>query len=373
MENENKPSVKRLYSLDALRGFDMFWIAGGEGIFAGLAALTGWPVFQWWAAQLEHVPWHGFHFEDMIFPLFLFIAGISFPFSLAKRLSNNNSRGSIYKHVISRGLILVLLGIIYNNGVHFDFGHLRYGSVLGRIGLAWMFAALIFMNTKLSRRIVWLGALLIGYWVLLVLFPARDLGSNDIFSREGNLTSYIDRLLMPGKLYLGNHDPEGIFSTIPAIGTALLGMLTGEFMLSKYLNDKPLRKVLYLVMVAIGLIIIGRIWNLAFPINKNLWTSSFVCFVGGLSLLLFAIFYLIIDVWGYKKWAFFFVVIGMNPITIYLTKRIVNFDSTNKFFFGGIASIMPETWTPLIDGIGVTAIGWIFLYFLYKKKIFLKI
>jgi predicted acyltransferase len=373
MDNENKTGAKRLYSLDALRGFDMFWIMGSEGIFVGLASLTGWPVFQWWAGQLEHVAWHGFHFEDMIFPLFLFIAGISFPFSMAKRTATNESRSSIYKHVITRGLILVLLGIVYNNGVNFDLAHLRYGSVLGRIGLAWMFAAIIFMNTKLNFRIVWCCAILIGYWLLLMLFPAHDLGSTDIYSREGNLTSYIDRILMPGKLYLGNHDPEGLFSTLPAIGTALLGMFTGEFMLSKYLSDKPLRKVLYLVAAAVSLMIIGKIWNIAFPINKNLWTSSFVCFVGGLSLLLFSIFYLIIDVWGYKKWAFFFVVIGMNPITIYLTGRIVNFQSASKFFFGGIAALFPETWTPLIDGIGLTAVAWVFLYILYRKKIFLKV
>ena len=143
---------------------------------------------------------------------------------------------------------------------------------------------------------------------------------------------------MPGRLYLGNHDPEGIFSTMPAIGTALLGMFTGEFLLSKYLNDKPYRKVLYLVLAAITLMIIGKIWNIAFPINKNLWTSSFVCFVGGLSLLLFSIFYLIIDVLDYKKWAFFFVVIGMNPITIYLTGRIVNFRSANEVFLWRVNS-----------------------------------
>jgi predicted acyltransferase len=178
---------------------------------------------------------------------------------------------------------------------------------------------------------------------------------------------------MPGRLYLGNHDPEGLFSTIPAIGTALLGMFTGEFLLSKYLNDKPLRKVLFLFIAAITLMIIGKIWNIAFPINKNLWTSSFVCFVGGLSLLLFSVFYLIIDVWGYSRWAIFFVVIGLNPITIYLTGRIVNFSSATKFFFGGLESLMPVSWTPLIDGIGVTAIAWVFLYILYKKKIFLKI
>jgi predicted acyltransferase len=309
----------------------------------------------------------------MIFPLFLFIAGISFPFSLAKRIARNDSRASIYKHVISRGLILVFLGIIYNNGIRFDFGNLRYGSVLGRIGLAWMFGALIFMNTKRSIRIVWLAGILIGYWLLLVLFPAHDLGSSDIFSQEGNLASYIDRMIMPGRLHRGNHDPEGLFSTIPAIGTALLGMFTGEFMLSKYLNDKPFKKVLYLVLAAVTLMVIGKIWNLAFPINKNIWSSSFVCFVGGLSLLLFAVFFLIIDVWKFKKWAFFFVVIGMNPITIYLTNRIVNFRNANRFFFGGISDLLPEHWAEIVNSIGIVAIGWVFLYILYRKKMFLKV
>jgi len=369
MENLNNPEFKRLYSLDALRGFDMFWIIGGEGIFIGLATLTGWPVLQWWAGQLHHTAWHGFSFYDMIFPLFLFIAGVSFPFSFAKRMANNQSRKSLYKHIVKRGLVLIILGLLYNNAVSFDFANWNYGSVLGVIGLGWMLAALIFMNTKLRFRIVWFCGLLIGYWLLLLLFPAHDLGSTDIFSKEGNLTSYIDRLFRPGKLY----GSEGILSTIPTVGTALLGMLTGEFMLSKYLNDKPLKKVLYLVLAALAFMIIGQIWNIVFPINKHIWTSSFVCWAGGLSLLLFSIFYLIIDVWQYKKWTFFFVVIGMNPLTIYLTERIVNFGSTTEFFFGGITALFPLTWVPLINGIGITTVAWVFLYILFKKKIFLKI
>jgi predicted acyltransferase len=370
---ENKPETKRLYSLDALRGFDMFWIMGGESIFVGLATLTGWPLFKWWAEQCEHVPWHGFHFYDMIFPLFLFIAGISFPFSYAKRVSLNDPRKKIYQHVITRGLLLVFIGILYNNGVRFDLEHLRYGSVLGRIGLAWMFAALIFMNTKLTWRIVWCSGILLFYWFILMLFPAHDLGSTDIYSQTGNLTSYIDRILMPGRLYLGNHDPEGLFSTIPAISTALLGMFTGEFIMSSYLNNKPVKKALYLMGAAVVLMVIGKVWDLAFPINKNLWTSSFVCFVGGLSLLLFSIFYLVIDVWNYRKWAFFFVVIGLNPITIYLANRIINFHSASGFFFSGLAKVLPDTWTELVNGIGIVTVGWLFLYFLYKKKVFLRI
>jgi len=370
---ENKTESKRLYSLDALRGFDMFWIMGGEAIFAGLAAVTGWPFLQWWASQLEHVAWHGFHFYDMIFPLFLFVAGISFPFSYAKRVSLNDDRKSIYRHVIGRGLILVVLGVVYNNGIIFNISQIRFGSVLGRIGLAWMFAALIFMNARLTWRIVWCTGILLFYWFMLMLFPAHDLGSTDIYSQTGNLTSHIDRLLMPGRLYLGNHDPEGLFSTIPAIATALLGMFTGEFVMSSYLNDKPLRKVLYMVIAAVALMLAGQLWNLTFPINKNLWTSSFVCFVGGLSILLFSVFYLVIDIWNYRKWAFFFVVIGLNPITIYLVNRIINFRSATNFFFGGLIKVLPENWAELINGIGIVTIGWLFLYILYRKKMFLRI
>mgnify|MGYP005853610105 FL=1 len=351
----------------------MFWIMGGETIFTGLAAVTGWPLFKWWAEQLDHVPWHGFHFYDMIFPLFLFIAGISFPFSLAKRTASGEERSKIYRHVIFRGLILVLLGILYNNGVKFNLGELRYGSVLGRIGLAWMFAAIIFMNTRLVWRITWFWVLLIVYWLLLALVPAPDGGGADIFSREGNFASYIDRIVMPGILYLGNHDPEGIFSTIPAISTALLGMFTGEFMKSEYFKNNLLKKALTVAAAGIAFILLGKLWDLFFPINKNLWTSSFVCFVGGLSLILFSLFYLVIDVWNLRKWAFFFVVIGMNPITIYLANRIINFRSAARFFFGGFSEILPETYAELINGIGVTAVGWVFLYFLYKKKIFLKV
>jgi len=237
-----------------------------------------------------------------------------------------------------------------------------------------MFAALIFINTKLSFRVIWFGGILIFYWLLFILFPAHDLGATDPFSMEGNLAGFIDRLLLPGRFCCYKFgDSEGLLSTIPAISTALLGMLTGQFVKSQYLINKPIRKVLYMVLAAIGLMILGRIWNIAFPINKYLWSSSFVCFVGGLSLLLFSIFYLVIDVWQFKKWTFFFVVIGMNPITIYLVERIINLDSATKFFFGGITALLPETWTPMIDGIGITTVAWVFLYILYKKKIFLKV
>ncbi len=373
MKPEKINETKRLQSLDALRGFDMFWIMGGESIFIALGALTGWPLFQWWATQMDHVPWHGFVFYDMIFPLFLFIAGISFPFSYDKNYHGAGKRKELYIHIFKRAFILVVLGIIYNNAVSFDFANLRYGSVLGHIGLAWMFAALIFINAGLKFRIVWVSCILLGYWFLLMFFPAHDLGATDPYSMEGSFTGLVDRMFMPGRLYLTIHDPEGILSIVPAIATALLGMLTGQFVKSDYLKNRLQKKVLLMILVGIILIIIGKIWGLAFPINKNLWTSSFVCFVGGISLILFSLFYLVIDVWNFKRWTFFFTVIGVNSITIYLAHALLDFGHTTEFLFGGFQSLFPENWQDLIGALGYFAVGWVLLYFLYKKKIFLKV
>ncbi|MDD5676048.1 MAG: DUF5009 domain-containing protein [Chitinivibrionales bacterium] len=375
LQNESPPSFKRLLSLDALRGFDMFWIMGGGEIFAPLAALTGWPFLKWLVGQLEHAPWHGFHLEDLIFPLFLFIAGISFPFSMAKRFAGRENKAALYKHVIRRGLLLALLGIIYWNGINFDFAHLRYPSVLGRIGLAWMFAALIFMNTGLRGRLIWFWGILIAYWLLLLNFPAHDLGANDPFSMQGSLTGYIDRLLLPGTFccYYNFGDSEGLLSTVPAICTALLGMLTGQFIMSPILSNKPLRKVICLGLAALCLMALGRLWNIVFPINKYLWSSSFVCFAGGISLLLFALFYLVIDVWHFKKWTLFFRVIGANSITIYLAAKVISFNYAANFLFGGIIKLFPAAYADLLNATGAFCAAWLFLFFLYKNKIFLKI
>ena len=369
-ENKSKQS-ERLQSLDALRGFDMFWIMGGEHIFIALGAATGLPLLEWWANQMTHVKWHGFHAYDMIFPLFLFIAGISFPFSMKKRLAKEGNKKGLYRHVLKRGLLLVLIGIVYNNGVRFDFENMRYASVLGRIGLAWMFAALIFMNTNLKSRIIWTVGILLSYWAIMASFHAPDLGDTDHYSVNGNIASYIDRILLPGKFCCYEvGDNEGLLSTIPAIATALLGMLTGSFLQT---NKTPKQKVGYMVGAAVILMGIGQLWNLVMPINKNLWTSSFVCWVGGLSLLLFAIFYLIIDVWKISKWAFPLVVIGVNPITIYLAQNIIGFRNATDFFFDGFAKLFPKPWENFFWHVGLVIVAWVFLYILYRKKIFLKL
>ncbi len=372
MKKTDTNQPERLKSLDALRGFDMFWIMGAEDIFIALGTLTGLPALQWWANQMSHVEWHGFHAYDMIFPLFLFIAGVSFPFSVAKRLNESDGKRMLYRHIFRRGLLLVLLGILYNNGLNFDFANMRYASVLGRIGLAWMFAALIFLNFKNTKAIfAWFVGLLVSYWLLFVFFSAPDLGDPDHFSIQGSIAGYIDRLLLPGKFCCYTFgDNEGLLPIMAATATGLLGMLAGKLLMS---DSKPMKKVVQLLIAGVAFMIIGQVWNLVFPINKNLWSSSFVCWVGGLSLLLLAVFYLIIDVLKWQKWSFFFMVIGMNPITIYLAMKVIHFDAATKFFFEGIAALLPEPWRPLVLSIGFVAVAWTFLYILYKKKIFLKV
>ncbi len=378
MEKEqikSTPLLKnRLDSLDALRGFDMFWIVGGEGIFHALAALTGWSFFIWISGQLEHVKWNGFHFYDMIFPLFLFIAGISMPFSLTKRLERGDSRRKVYGHIIKRMLILVFLGMVYNGLLEFNWEHMRYASVLARIGMGWFFAALIFMNSTRKTQYYWFGGILIVYWLVLNFIPVPGHGMGDL-SQGNNLADYIDQLFLPGRLYLGNHDPEGILSTFPAIATALFGVLTGHFLKDQDPKYTPLKKAIFLAGAGMGSLILAYLWNFIFPINKNLWTSTFVLFAGGWSLVLLSVFYLVIDVWKIKKWSFFFVVIGMNPIVIYLCQKgIIAFKSTSDFFLGGfINHYIPENWHDLMNSVGYVAAGWVFLYLLYKQKIFVKI
>lgn len=369
MKAQKKKDV-RLMSLDALRGFDMLFIMGLAGwVVAVCDFFPNAGFMQWLSGQMEHVKWNGLAHHDTIFPLFLFVAGISFPFSFAKQRASGKSMQSIYYKIIKRGIVLVLLGCVYNGIFRLDFENMRYASVLGRIGLAWMFAALLFASFKTSINVGISIVILVGYWLLLWLIP----NGSDPYSFENNLVGTIDRVLLPGRLNEGTFDPEGLFSTLPAIVTALLGMFTGQLVQLSEEKCSGNKKVLYMLIGAIALTLIGWAWSYAFPINKKLWTSTFVCVVAGYSLFMFALFYYIIDVKGYVRWSFFFRVVGLNSITIYLAQRIVNFGQISDFFLGGLVSKCPEALGTFINITGYIAVCWLFLYFLYKKKIFLKV
>lgn len=357
----------RLLSLDVLRGFDMLFIMGMAELIIAVCALFPDGQLAAVALNMGHVDWDGLHFIDIVFPLFLFVAGISFPFSLAKQKENGASRANICAKIIRRGVILVIFGLIYNGLFELDFSHFRYASVLGRIGIAWMIATLLYVFCSKKWCIVIAIGILIGYWLALWLLPSCD----NPFSYENNLVGYVDRMFLPGKLHEGNFDPEGIISTIPAIVTAMLGIFTGEFVRNNIISQN--RKVVYMLVCAAVMYCIGISWSMQFPINKKLWTSTFVLVCGAYSLALFAFFYYIIDVKGWKRWAFPFKVIGMNAITIYMAQIIIGFFAISRFFLGGIAHIAGESWGRIILWAGYVAACWLFLYFLYIKRVFLKV
>lgn len=361
----------RLYSLDALRGFDMFWILGGEAVFHTLAKVTNAPLWNTVAEELSHPDWNGFHFYDLIFPLFLFISGVTTPYSVGRELEKGKTKSQMLQRVIKRGLILVLLGIIYNNGLTIKpFEEIRFASVLGRIGLAYMFANIIYLYSKEKGQVIWFWAILIGYWLLLKFTSAPGYPMGDL-SMEGNFASYIDRHIVPGHLYLDIHDPEGLMGVIPATSTGLLGILTGTFLKKNPLA--PAKKAVYMFVGGLACWILAHIWNFDFPINKNLWSSSFVLNVGGYSLMLLSIFYYIIDVLGHQKWAFFFKVIGMNSILIYMSGRFINWNYSTNAFFGWLGQLVGDPYNIVIMAICYIITKWMFLYFMYRNKLFLRV
>lgn len=368
--DKSKVESERLLSLDTLRGFDMFFIMGGDALFLSLGVLLPGTIFEEWGTQMLHSQWHGFTFEDLIFPLFLFLAGVSFPFSLAKQKRNGKSNRAISWRILKRGMMLVLLGMIYNGLLQLDFETLRCASVLGRIGLAWMFAALLYVWVGRKWCLLLSVLILLCYWALLALVSAPDAVGASSFSMEGSIVGYVDRLLLPGQLHLDIHDPEGLLSTIPAIVTALIGIFCGDFINSRRVSGYM--QTALLLCAAVVLIVVALLWNNLFPINKNLWTSSFVCLAGGLSVLLFALFHFFIDVLHLQRWTLFFRVIGLNSITIYLAQQFVDFSKITNSVFAGVISLFPHALHSLLFWIGYIAVCWMLLYFLYRKKIFLK-
>ncbi len=365
-----KPS-ERLQSLDALRGFDMLFIMGFASLIAALCGL--WPnaVTEGIARQMGHAAWDGFTHHDTIFPLFLFIAGVTFPFSLAKQRAGGLPTGRIYAKIIRRGLTLVLLGVVYNGFFKLDFENLRIASVLGRIGLAWSIAAVLYLNFGVKTRIAVAAVVLVGYGLLSALVAAPDAAGFGPLTQEGCLAGYVDRLYLPGQLIYGSLDPEGLLSTLPAVVTAMLGMFTGEFVRRDGMTGS--RKALWMCVAALAFLVVGLAFSGVLPVNKKLWSSTFVCVVAAYSLAMFALFYYLIDVRGWRRWTLFFRVVGLNSITIYLAQRIVGFGRISDFFLGGIASKCPDALAAVVNSAGYVAVCWLFLYFLYRKNIFLKV
>ena len=365
-------SSGRVLSIDALRGFDMLWILGASEFVVALLAFSksNWALRL--ASEFDHTVWHGFTFYDLIFPLFLFIVGLVIPFSLAKYREGNINFKNAYTRIITRTIVLFFLGLIANGLLDFNFASMRWPGVLQRIAICYFFTAIIVLHipSRLQPMVIGiiLGAILFGYWAIMKFVPVPGFGAGNL-TPQGNLAGYLDRLIIPGRLYYKFGDNEGILSTIPAVGTTLLGALTGSMMRS---NKTKIFKIKWIFIGGVTSLSLGFAWNFVFPVNKILWTSSFVLFAGGFSLLLFGLFYWLIDYKGYKKWAFPFVVIGMNAITIYFVSYIFDFGIIVSIFVHGFINYMGAAKSAFFY-FCLVAVRWLFLYFLYKKKIFFKV
>jgi predicted acyltransferase len=417
-------------SVDALRGFDMFWIIGADSLVYALHRLSPSKPTTFLADQLEHVEWQGFHFYDLIFPLFVFLVGVSIVFSLTKTIERSGKADAI-KRVIRRGILLYIVGVLYSGGFTKSWPDMRLLGVLNRIALAYFFAGLLFCFFKPRALVAICAGLLIGYWALMTFVPIRDIqltrpniarlaeqagdtetaaffsdpksanpstvrnspawaatqklffGTTNIvrgkYEPGYNLANHLDFQYLPGKKWDTFYDPEGYLSTLPAIATCLLGVFAG-FLLKNQLIADP-KKVLYLISFGIAAAVLGWLWNFQFPVAKKIWTSSFVLVAGGYSAILLGVFFWVVDILQFRAWCQPFVWMGMNSITIYLTKNILGGALgvallSQRFVGGDVKTFFDDHISGLgelvISIVGLLLAFW-FVHFLYKRKIFLRL
>jgi predicted acyltransferase len=417
---------QRLASVDALRGFDMFWIMGAGALAAALRRFKPSAPTNFLADQLEHVEWEGFRFYDLIFPLFIFLAGVSLVFSLSRTIEMAG-RAEALKRVFRRGILLFIIGIIYSGGFSRFWPDMRLMGVLNRIGLAYLFAGLFFCFFKPKGLIAICASLLVGYWALMTFVPIRDIqltkrsmiqvaearGDTDAaallrdsgnvstnkeawaaserlfynttdytggkFGKGYNVADHFDFKYLPGKKYDHFFDPEGIVSTIPAIATCLLGVFAGFLLKNQTVEGK--RKVIYLLSAGVIAAVLGWCWNLQFPVVKKIWTSSYVLVAGGYSAILLALFYWVVDVLEIRGWCQPFIWMGMNSITVYLASNFMGGDGWLKLGTrlagGDIRSFLDRHIGRGMGDMTIALVGlaiafWL-CHFLYKRKIFLRL
>lgn len=367
------PQSQRLLSLDALRGFDMMWIVGADALGSALSNLKGGAAVRFAARQLDHVPWSGIRFYDTIFPLFVFMVGVAIPFSLDRILAGGG-RADAVRRIARRTLLLFVLGIFYYGGLAVDPSQIRLLGVLQRIALCYGASCMLYLWLPRRGIIAAACALLLGYWALMTFVPVPGFGAGD-FAEGHNLANWIDARYLPLRKWDGDHDPEGILSTLPAIASCLIGVLAGRLLRDPARSGRA--KVALLALAGCGLVAAGLLWGLQFPLIKKIWTSSFVLVTGGWSMILLSAFYLVADVWNLRSWLTPFAWLGSNALTIYMISNIVDFGRLSERFAGGaVAAALNGIW-PGLGGL-VLAVASVVLCmllcgFLYRRRIFLRL
>jgi len=374
MSAPNQPRVNRLASLDAFRGLTV----------AGMVLVNNpgsWANIYW---PLDHAKWSGWTPTDMIFPFFVFIVGVSITLSLARKVEIGVDNRDLFRNVLRRSLIIFGLGLFLQGFPFFDLHTIRIPGVLQRIAVCYFCASIIFLKTRWRTQALIAGSLLIAYWIIMKTIPAPGFAPGDL-SREGNFAAYVDRSILGVHKWKPDYDPEGILSSIPAIATALCGVLTGHWLRS----GKPqFEKVTGLFVAGLACVVAGWAIDPWFPINKALWTSSFVIFMAGMALQLLALFYWLIDIKGIKKWALPFTIYGVNAIAVFvlsgLAARLMSLwkvsqpDGSKLDVHTLIYQHLFASWAEPINASLFFAITyvliWLFLmWLLYRKNIFIKV
>lgn len=364
----------RLTSLDVFRGITI----------AGMILVNNPGSWSFVYPPLRHAEWHGWTPTDLIFPFFLFIVGVAMAFSLVARLESGDDRSAIFLKVLKRSLIIIGVGLFLNAFPRFDILDMRYPGVLQRIGVVYFFASVIAMKTGIRGQAVTAGLLLLVYWALMALVPVPGFGVGEL-SPDGNLAAFIDRAVFGSHTWQDTWDPEGLLSTIPAISTTLLGLLTGHLLRS---GKERMEIAGWMFVLGWAAILLGLVWNLAFPINKNIWTSSYVIFTAGAALQFLGVCYWLIDIKGWRGWAFPGMVFGMNAIAVYVLSgilvdlmlliRMPAADDTTTSLYSWIYNHLFVPWAGPLNGSLAFALTYILLlfgamYLLYRRRIFIKI
>ena len=393
----------RLLSLDALRGFDLLWIMGAGALVRAPGKDSDSTFLRLLAGQLEHKDWAGFAFYDLIFPLFVFITGVSLVWSLT-RIVAENGRAAAVRRIVSRSALLFLVGIFYSGGLSATWPDIRVLGVLQRIALAYCGAGLLFVFFSPRALAGICAGILLGYWALLSWVPIRDFrldkenvarvaattGRTNVselflattnrvtgrFEPGYNLSNHLDYQFLPGKKYDTYWDPEGMLSTLPAIASCLLGVFAGLLLRSGNFCDKW--KLIYLASFGVAAVLLGFLWGLQFPVVKKIWTSSFVLVAGGYSALLLAAFYLVVEVWKRQRWCQPFVWVGLNPITLYVVGGLVG--GYGKIAARLVGGDLKRLFDSLASGTGdlvLSATGMLlailFARFLHQRKVYLRL
>ncbi len=349
----------------------MFWLLKGKELILAIAVLYDNSFTSGIASQFRHSKWEGFTFWDLIAPMFMFIVGISMTYSIGKRIEKGARRKDLFLQIIRRTVLLFIFGLIMNDLLEFNFSELRiWGGTLQRIALCYCIGGIIFLTNRVRGVIAWSLGLLLFDWAVMTLVPVPGVGAG-VLTPAGNLAGYLDRMLIFGRMHgYGHGDYLGVITTLPCTTATTFGALCGHY-LRKHAHS-PHRKTVMILAAGVICLIVGGLWGMIYPMNRALWSASYMLYSNGWSLVFFAVFYYVIDVRGYSKWAFPFILIGLNAITIYLVQSQFNFGIIARIFVRGIMGHMGVL-EPVFFVLCVILVKLWFLYFLYKKRIFLRV